>query len=95
MRLLERYRFGLSCPPAPVGLLYRGIMPNRVGEAVVLESPDPVEGGKLHVIEASQGPEATNLIRIEETDCLSQRVVTLSPLLLTEGSMPVSASGSV
>src|SRR5690606_21692723 len=85
---LEWHRFRLSCLPAPVGLLIldRGSIPNRLEEAVVIEPPDPVERGKLHVFEASPGPAAVNHLRLEKTDDgFSQRIVVAVALASHRG----------
>src|SRR5690606_11311656 len=85
---VEWHRFRLSCLPAPVGLLIldRGSIPNRLEEAVVIEPPDPVERGKLHVFEASPGPAAVNHLRLEKTDDgFSQRIVVAVALASHRG----------
>src|SRR5690606_41395543 len=76
--LLDSLLFRLSSHPAQVGLLIldRGSIPNRLEEAVVIDPPDQVQRGKLHVFEASPGPAAVNHLRLEKTDDgFSQRIV--------------------
>src|SRR5690606_14765264 len=67
-------------------MLDRGSIPNRLEEAVVIEPPDPVERGKLHVFEASPGPAAVNHLRLEKTDDgFSQRIVVAVALASHRG----------
>lgn len=49
-------------------LLDRWNVPEWLQEAVVVEAPDPLEGGELHVFQPSPGTAAVDHLRLEEPD---------------------------
>ena len=69
----------------------------RLEEAMVIEPPDPFEGGEFDVFEVAPRTTWTNKLGlVEPNDRLGQGVVIYeSPRLPTEGSMPASARRSV
>lgn len=45
-----------------------GRWPHRREQPMVVEPPDPTQGGELHVFEAAPGPAAVNHLRLEQSD---------------------------
>ena len=83
--------------------LNRGNVGEWLQEAVVVEPPDPLEGGELHIFQPSPGTSLPDHLRLEEPDHrLRQRIVVAVPSAsdrrldahLRERSLMVQALGS-